>query len=128
MLFHINGNTPVKTGPKPTNSLANAPHHKDGILKKSMVKYGYQMKQKGAKKMEHRNSTDSIGELFLIMKNHYDFFNHVMTILLKSKMNNAPITDKDFRLCEEWLGLIADEYLDVSDRFHARLDAKERMD
>ena len=43
-------------------------------------------------------------------------------------MNNAPITDKDFRLCEEWLGLIADEYLDVSDRFHARLDAKERMD
>lgn len=85
-------------------------------------------KTERSKKMEHRNSTDSIGELFLITKNHYDFFNHVMTILLKSKMNNAPITDKDFRLCEEWLGLIADEYLDVSDRFHARLDAKERMD
>lgn len=33
----------------------------------------------------------------------------------------------DFRLCEELLGLIADEYLDMSDRFHAGLDAKERM-
>ncbi|MCI8373746.1 MAG: hypothetical protein HFI75_15395 [Lachnospiraceae bacterium] len=76
--------------------------------------------------MEQQNASASIEELFLITKNHYDFFNHVMTILLKSRINNAPIADIDFKICEDWLGLIADEYLNISDRFHTNLVANER--
>lgn len=78
--------------------------------------------------MEQQKGTATIGELFLTAKNHYDFFNHVMTILLKSKITNAPIADRDFQMCGDWLGLIADEYLNISDRFHASLDAEERSD
>jgi len=76
--------------------------------------------------MEQQNSSASIEELFLITKNHYDFFNHVMTMLMKSRINNAPISDKEFKICEDWLGLIADEYLNISDRFYTNPGNKER--
>jgi len=78
--------------------------------------------------MEQQNNPASIEELFLIAKNHYDFFNHVMTMLMKSRINKTPIADRDFKICEDWLGLIADEYLTISDRFYTNIDNKKRRD
>ena len=59
-----------------------------------------------------------IERMYLTIKNHHDILEHMITLLMKSEMENKAITDEELKLCMEWYNSMDDDYLFISDLFH----------
>lgn len=65
--------------------------------------------------METAKGLEFLKQMYLIVKNHHDIVDHTLTLLMKSQMQEKPVSSKDIELCMKWLETINDDFLYISD-------------
>ena len=72
--------------------------------------------------MESEKQLELLKQMYLIDRSHCDIVNHMVTLLMKSQMQEKPVSSKDIELCREWIETMNDDFLYISDLLNTHPD------
>ena len=72
--------------------------------------------------MESEKQLELLKQMYLIYRSHRDIVNHMVTLLMKSQMQEKPVSSKDIELCREWSETMNDDLLYISDLLNTHPD------